>query len=111
MSKKKIKLSKEAQELNDKLVQLSKTTKTKPQIIKRVDTIQFVSPNASIYKNSATIILKGKKTEHRIDKKKEHQEWLDSPGKGGVKRKDTDMRKFEDPESDFLDRWDLLGLD
>ena len=43
--------------------------------------------------------------------KKEHQEWLDSPGKGGKKRKDTDMRKFEDSESDFLDRWDLLGLD
>ena len=71
MSKKKKKLSKEAQELNDKLVQLSKTTKTKPQIIKSVDTIQFVSPNASIYKNSATIIIKGKNTEHRIDKKKE----------------------------------------
>ena len=71
MSKKKKKLSKEAQELNDKLVQLSKTTKTKPKIIKSVDTIQFLSPNASIYKNSATIILKGKKTEHRIDKKKE----------------------------------------
>ena len=71
MSKKKKKLSKEVQELNDKLVQLSKTTKTKPQIIKSVDTIQFVSPNASIYKNSATIIIKGKNTEHRIDKKKE----------------------------------------
>ena len=70
MSKKKKKLSKEAQELNDKLVQLSKTTKTKPEIIKSVDTIQFLSPNASIYKNSATIILKGKKTENRIDKKK-----------------------------------------
>ena len=71
MSKKKKKLSKEAQTLNDKLLQLSKTTKTKPKIIKSVDTIQFVSPNASIYKNSATIILKGKNTEHRIDKKKE----------------------------------------
>ena len=71
MSKKKKKLSKEAQELNDKLVQLSKTTNTKPKIIKSVDTIQFLSPNASIYKNSATIILKGKKIEHRIDKKKE----------------------------------------
>ena len=34
MSKKKQKLSKEAQELNDKLVQLSKTTKTKPKQIK-----------------------------------------------------------------------------
>ena len=71
MSKKKKKLSKEAQTLNDKLLQLSKTTKTKPKIIKSVDTIQFVSPNASIYKNSATIILKRKNTEHRIDKKKE----------------------------------------
>ena len=71
MSKKKKKLSKEAQELNNKLVQLSKTTKTRPPVINSVDTIQFFSPIASIYKNSATIILKGKKTEHRIDKKKE----------------------------------------
>ena len=43
--------------------------------------------------------------------KKEHQEWLDSPGRGGIKRKDSDVRKFEDPNNDFLDRWELLGLD
>ena len=43
MSKKKIKLSKEAQELNDKLVQLSKTTKTRPKQIKSSDTFQFVN--------------------------------------------------------------------
>ena len=45
MSKKKQKLSKEAQELNDKLVQLSKTTKTRPKQIKSSDTFQFVNIN------------------------------------------------------------------
>ncbi len=45
MSKKKKKLSKEAQELNDKLVQLSKTTKTRPKQIKSSDTFQFVNIN------------------------------------------------------------------
>jgi len=63
-------LTKNQKKLYEKLVKLSKTTKTKPKIIKSVDTIQFVSPNASIYKNSVTIILKAKKTEQRIDKKK-----------------------------------------
>ena len=57
---KNIDLSKEAKELNDKIIQLSKITKTKPKKIKSIDTIQFLSPNASIYKNSATIIIKGK---------------------------------------------------
>ena len=45
MSKKKKKLSKEAQELNDKLVQLSKTTKTRPKQIKSSDTFQLVNIN------------------------------------------------------------------
>ena len=60
MSQKKKRLSKEAKELNDKLLELSKTTKTKPKEIKNNDTIQFLSPSASIYQNSATIILRGK---------------------------------------------------
>ena len=69
MSKEK-KLSKKEQELNDKILELSKTTKTKPKRIKNNDTIQFLSPNASIYKNTATIILKGKSIANE-DKKKE----------------------------------------
>ena len=44
-SKKKKKLSKEAQDLNDKLVQLSKTTITKLKQIKSSDTFQFVNIN------------------------------------------------------------------
>ena len=56
MSKKKQKLSKEAQELNDKLVQLSKTTKTRPKQIKSSDTFQFVNINnrqevAALFRN------------------------------------------------------------
>ena len=41
MSQKKKRLSKEAKELNDKLVELSKTTKKRPKEIKNNDTIQF----------------------------------------------------------------------
>ena len=57
---KKKQLSKEAKELNDKLLKLSKTTKTRPKEVKNNDRRQFISPNASIYQSSATIILKGK---------------------------------------------------
>ena len=45
MSKKKKKLSKEAQELNDKIIKLSRTTKTRPKQIKILDTFQFVNVN------------------------------------------------------------------
>ena len=45
MSKKKKKLSKEAQELNDKILKLSRTTKTRPKQIKSSDTYQFVNIN------------------------------------------------------------------
>ena len=57
---KKKQLSKEAKELNDKLLKLSKTIKTRPKEVKNNDRIQFISPNASIYQSSATIIFKGK---------------------------------------------------
>ena len=43
--------------------------------------------------------------------RKEHQEWLNTPGRGGVKRKDTDMRKFEDNNNKYKDEWHLLELD
>ena len=75
MSKNK-ELSKAAKKLNDKIIQLSKTTKTKPKKIKSIDTIQFVSPNASIYKNTATIILKGKPKTNEEKKKEKLLEFL-----------------------------------
>ena len=56
---KKKQLSKEAKELNDKLLKPSKTTKTRPKEVKNNGRIQFISPNASIYQSSATIIIKG----------------------------------------------------
>jgi hypothetical protein len=40
-----------------------------------------------------------------------HSEWLASPGREGQKRKDTSMRKFEDRNDEWKDRWDVLGLD
>ena len=46
--------------------------------------------------------------------KGEHEEWLKTPGRGGRKHKDTDMRFFEIlDEKDipkYFNRWDLLGL-
>ena len=49
MSKKKIKLSKEAQELNDKLVQLSKTTKTKKT--KRIVSVESEDNKTKLSRN------------------------------------------------------------
>ena len=40
-----------------------------------------------------------------------HREWLVTPGRGGRPHKDTPMRQFKDPADEFLNRWDLLGLD
>ena len=76
MSQKKKRLSKETKELNDKLLDLSKTTKTKPKEIKNNDTIQFISPNASIYQNSATIILRGKPITEKQKKQAKFLEFL-----------------------------------
>jgi hypothetical protein len=39
-----------------------------------------------------------------------HQQWLATPGRKGQPHRDTDMRRFKDPDGKFKDRWDLLGL-
>ncbi len=39
-----------------------------------------------------------------------HQKWLLTTRKDGRKHKDSKMRNFKDPNDDFLERWDLLGL-
>ncbi len=42
--------------------------------------------------------------------KKNHHEWLRTPGLAGQKHNDTKMRTFRDKDKMFLERWDLLGL-
>ncbi len=42
--------------------------------------------------------------------RKSHSEWLRTPGRAGRRHVDTPMRKFSDPEDEFLEKWDLLGL-
>jgi len=42
--------------------------------------------------------------------KTSHSNWLNTPGKKGQKRKDNPMRKFDDFEEKYLNRWDLLNL-
>lgn len=42
--------------------------------------------------------------------KKGHSNWLNTPGNIGQKHKDTPMRKFDDPDEKYLNRWDLLNL-
>ncbi|HAD83141.1 MAG: aspartate ammonia-lyase [Candidatus Edwardsbacteria bacterium RIFOXYD12_FULL_50_11] len=42
--------------------------------------------------------------------KKGHSNWLRTPGKRGQKHNDTPMRKFHDPEEEYLNRWELLNL-
>ena len=39
-----------------------------------------------------------------------HRKWLATPNRAGAKHMDTPMRKFEDKDNRYLDRWDLLGL-
>lgn len=41
---------------------------------------------------------------------KGHRPWLETPCKKGQKHRDTPMRIFFDPEDEFLERWDRLGL-
>lgn len=40
-----------------------------------------------------------------------HQQWLKTPGRHGQAHKDSDMRKFNDVEGKYLNKWSLLGLD
>lgn len=40
----------------------------------------------------------------------DHSNWLAKPGRHGQAHVDSSMRKFEDSASEFLERWDLLGL-
>ncbi len=39
-----------------------------------------------------------------------HQQWLATPGRKGRPHKDNPMRRFEDPEGRYLDKWESLGL-
>ncbi len=39
-----------------------------------------------------------------------HQEWIDKGKSKGIEYNPTTMRKFCDPDREFLERWDLLGL-
>jgi hypothetical protein len=39
-----------------------------------------------------------------------HREWLQRPGRGGRQHVDNPIRSFADPEDNYLERWDLLGL-
>ena len=40
-----------------------------------------------------------------------HAEWLAAPGRKGQKHNDSTMRKYADPDGQYLGRWDLLDLD
>jgi len=39
-----------------------------------------------------------------------HAEWLRTPGRGRQAHNDSAVRKFSDPDEEYLNRWDLLGL-
>ena len=40
----------------------------------------------------------------------DHRKWLETSGKRDQPHKDNPVRKFRDPERQFLEQWDLLGL-
>lgn len=39
-----------------------------------------------------------------------HRTWLQTPGRTGQKHVDTPMRKFSDPNDQYREKWELLGL-
>jgi hypothetical protein len=39
-----------------------------------------------------------------------HSEWLRTPGRAGRQHVDNPIRNFSDPDDEYLERWDLLGL-
>ncbi len=43
--------------------------------------------------------------------KRTHREWLKTPGKKGQQHKDNTMRVFRDENNQYLEKWELLGLD
>ena len=42
--------------------------------------------------------------------KKEHEKWLKTPGRNGQAHNDNSMRKFNDVDDNYLNRWDYLGI-
>ena len=40
-----------------------------------------------------------------------HAEWLKGTKRGGGSRKDSTLRVFRDDDGEYLNRWELLGLD
>jgi hypothetical protein len=40
-----------------------------------------------------------------------HARWLRTPGRRGQLHRDNPVREFSDAAGEYLDRWDLLGLD
>lgn len=39
-----------------------------------------------------------------------HREWLKGLKRDGTERQDSNMRKFDDSEGQYLERWEILGL-
>jgi hypothetical protein len=39
-----------------------------------------------------------------------HERWLKTPGKGGKRHRDSNLRSFRDKDDEYKDRWELLGL-
>ncbi len=40
--------------------------------------------------------------------KKEHKEWLNTPGKKGQSHRETDMRMFRDENDEFKNKWEFF---
>jgi hypothetical protein len=42
--------------------------------------------------------------------KKEHKEWLNTPGKNGQAHRENDMRMFRDENEEFKNKWEIFEL-
>ena len=43
--------------------------------------------------------------------RKNHEKWLNTPGKKGQKHNNTNIREFYDLEDSYLDQWELLKME
>lgn len=42
--------------------------------------------------------------------KKEHEEWLKTPGKNGQAQRENNMRMFRDEKEEFRNKWEIFEL-
>ena len=67
----------------------------------------FVALGGVLERSSYHIVPSRAVSEHIS---KSHRHWLRTPGRAGRQHVDNPVRNFSDPDDEYLEKWDLLGL-